>query len=521
MERLLDHLPAATTALALALGGAALYLSYCYYAYPCQRSRRLPLPPGPKPLPLLGNLFDLSPDFLWVGMTQLAERFESDIVHLKTFGQSTILVSSRRAAVELLEKRSAKYSHRPRFPMILEVMGWNFFFAAIDYGDAWRIHRRFSNDTFHAQSLAQFTPHLDTAVHALLSRIREKPEDFMKHLRHMAGQIIMNVTYGIDIQPESDPYVLDAQRGVQILTRASVPGAYLVDTLPILRYIPAWMPGARFKRRAQEWHEHLPILTDKPFDEAKRRMDSGTAGYSANLLASALSRIAESTTAGEQAQYLEGIARGTCATMYIAGSDTTVVALSWVIAAMVLHPEIQKRAQAELDAVVGTARLPTLGDQADLPWVSACVREILRWRPPAPMGMPHALGPEDDEYGGYRIPAGAIIVSNIWAILHDPNDYPNPDAYKPERWLTPDGTRLNPAMDDPAGLPFGFGRRVCPGRHLAETSVWLATACMLATFDVAKKVAPDGQVVEPVLEYDLGVLAGLKPFECSITPRVG
>ena len=128
--------------------------------------------------------------------------------------------------------------------------------------------------------------------------------------------------------------------------------------------------------------------------------------------------------------------------------------------AMSLHTDVQKKAQAELDAVVGRDRLPDLGDREKLPYMNAIFKEILRWRPIGPSGLPHAAI-DDDEYGGYFVPKGAIMLPNIWSMNMDPDVFDHPETFDPQRYV-----------DDP-NLPlhtFGFGRRSVPSLLLAVKS---------------------------------------------------
>ncbi|KAJ7469321.1 cytochrome P450 [Mycena galericulata] len=153
--------------------------------------------------------------------------------------------------------------------------------------------------------------------------------------------------------------------------------------------------------------------------------------------------------------------------------------------------------------------------QESLPYVAALVKEVLRWRTVTPIGFPH-FSTIDDEYRGYRIPAGSIVIGNVWAILHNESMYPDPYAFKPERFLL-DG-KLNPAVRDPQAV-FGFGRRICPGRHMAMSSIWISIASILATFDITKAVGNNGEILEPSFQYTSELVSVPLPFKCSIRPR--
>ena len=124
--------------------------------------------------------------------------------------------------------------------------------------------------------------------------------------------------------------------------------------------------------------------------------------------------------------------------------------------AIVRNPEVMNKAQEELDRVVGRGRLPDFSDKENLPYIDAVVRELLRWSPPLPLGVPTRVI-QDDVYQGYIIPAGTTILQNIWAICRDPKIYPDPEAFNPDRFFK-DG-RIDPLLPNPEDRIFGAGRR--------------------------------------------------------------
>ena len=155
---------------------------------------------------------------------------------------------------------------------------------------------------------------------------------------------------------------------------------------------------------------------------------------------------------------------------------------------MIKYPEVQTKAQAEIDAVVGNGRLPDFRDEGNLPYVSALVKEVYRWRVVTPQATPHCLI-EDDYYRGFYLPKGSVVIGNTYAILHDPVAFPDPHVFRPERYLDP-STRA------PDGI-FGYGGRACPGRFLARSNTWLAVANMLAAFHIEKAVDEHGDLIDP------------------------
>ncbi|KAJ7467798.1 cytochrome P450 [Mycena galericulata] len=529
-----------------------LALLIIYYGMRRNRNRSgLPLPPGPRKLPIVGNLFDIPSERQWEAYSKWSKEFDSDIIHVNVAGTSIVVLSSMKAIREVFDKRSSLYSDRPRLPMLNELMGWDFgigsrnfthrirkctlmpgiFPGFMKYGDRWRAHRKMFHEAFNVGASKRFHPQQRVAAHEFLRRISHDPENVMGHLRHVNASLILNVTYGINVLSSNDPYIDLAEKAMHGLSVASIPGAFLVDTIPALKYVPSWIPGAGFQRKAKEWRKLAREVLEVPFIEAKRDVAMGTSTISFT----SLSLGAFEQTGNEEYLAQETVIKATAATMYAAGSDTTLSALGTFILAMLFNPEAQKKAQAELDSVIGQGQLPDFKDEASLPYVSAIVKEVLRWKTVLPIAIPHYLSAED-EYRGYRIPTGSIVIGNAWALLHDevgPRPflaqcspdlynvrqamYPDPHSFKPERFLL-DG-KINPLVMNPELVAFGFGRRVCPGRHIAYSSLWITVASILSTLNIEKAVDEEGKAVEPSYEYFQGLITTPLPFRCAITPR--
>ncbi|KAF8068005.1 cytochrome P450 [Lyophyllum atratum] len=500
---------------AIALDVQAGVASFVFILFLYLKGRKnqssLPLPPGPKKLPLIGNLLDLPTTFEWKTYHKWCQEHDSDIIHLNVAGTSIIILDTAEAAMELLEKRSSLYSGRPRMPMVNELMGWDFDFAFMDYGDYWRQHRRVMHQSFHPTAAVRFRPHELKATHGLLRRLLDSPDKLEESLRYMAGETIMSIGYGLEIQPTNDKYIETAEHGIKPLVAAALPGAFLVDVLPILKYVPSWMPGAGFQRKAKEWRKMALNMINVPYDAAMRNIDNGN--YTPSFTSYSLENMDEAGDLKEQ----EYVIKSTAGTMYAAGSDTTVSAISSCILGLLDNPEAFRKAREEMDRVIPLGELPTFDDEASLPYITALVKETLRWRDVTPIAVPHYLRVED-EYKGYRLPANSVIVANAWAMLHNEKVYPDPFQFKPERFLTKDG-KLNPAARDPAHAAFGFGRRICPGRYMAFSAVWIAVASIIATFDITKAVDENGEVIEPSHEYTSALICMPLPFKCSIKPR--
>ncbi|KAI0258888.1 cytochrome P450 [Gloeopeniophorella convolvens] len=471
--------------------------------------RRLPYPPGPRRVPILGNFLHMPIREEWAVYKRWSDEFGSDVVHVDVFGSHIVILNSMKVARELLERRSSIYSDSPLSRdvlLILFSLGMTYNFGLLPYGKQWRYLRSKFHTNFHPTAAKEYEPLERRATHRLLRSLLAKPDNFPQHLRHMAGQIILSIAYGIDVNPENDPYVASAEEVLKAVALASTSEAFLFDSIPWLKHIPSWLPGAGLKREALKAYHVVVGSVERPYNEVKAALASGSAAPS--VAATMISTLGSDPTKEDvfASKAVPGI-------MYIGGADTTVSALLTFMLAMLKYPEVQRKAQLEIDRVVGTSRLPDFIDRDALPYVAAVLKETLRWHPVAPLGVPHYTT-QSDIYEGCFIPAGTTIIGNTWydftcrqAMFRDPEIFSEPDKFIPERWLSPDA----PRFPDQA---FGFGRRECPGRHMAVSSIWATISGILAAFDLTPvKGSPLDE------EYSSGIVAYVKPFKCQIRPR--
>jgi cytochrome P450 len=289
--------------------------------------------------------------------------------------------------------------------------------------------------------------------------------------------------------------------------------AALIDYFPILRRLPEFILPAQAKARAL--HQKEKKLYLKHWMNAKKAMTEGkgTPCFCADLLRSQ----EKEGFSDDQASYISG-------TLLEAGSDTTSSTLYGFVQAMVLFPEVQKRAQAEIDRVVGPDRLPTMDDEMNLQYIRGCMKESLRWMPTTILGaVPHAAS-ADDTYMGYLIPKGAGVLNNVYTINMDPQRFPNPREFNPDRYkddfqsLGESAANPDPAARDQ--FTFGAGRRICPGIHVAERSLFLGISRMLWAFDIKPALDAQGKPIYPDPEkLTQGFVCMPEEFPARIIPR--
>ncbi|KAF9045250.1 cytochrome P450 [Panaeolus papilionaceus] len=496
--------PQYITAFALAAISAATWL----ISKQLKNSGSLPLPPGPKRLPLLGHLFTIPLTQQWIGFHQLSKDLDSDIISFEVLGNTIVVLNTNEAVEAVLDKQSLITSDRPYVPFLRYIIAWEWAVAFQNYTERWKNHRALFYQQLGPSAVSKYWPYQVRATRRMLLSFLNKSKDVMGDLRLLSGEVVITVAYGREVTSSKHKYIRLATDAIHpLLAFALRPGAFLVNFIPILRFVPEWFPGAGFQRQGRIWRECAEKFCNIPFADVKEDIKNGTAKVS--FISEALGDMETDVNVEEQEENIKQVA----ASMFAGGADTTMSAVSNAILTFLHHPHVVKKAQEELDRVIGLGNLPHFVDQESLPYVSAVVKECLRWREPSPMAFPH-IATEELTYRGYRIPKGANIIGNIWACMHDENYFSNPEIFNPERYLTADG-KLDPSAPDPETTCFGFGRRVCPGRALARNSVWMAISSLLATFNfkrVDETAGPDHPFV-----YDF--LRVPADFNVSFEPR--
>jgi cytochrome P450 len=361
----------------------------------------------------------------------------------------------------------------------------------------------------NSRAVPKYYPLFREETDILLQRLSETPQDFISHFRSNSGAIILKLAYGWTVSESQDPFVRLMEDAFILQSNITKPGKWLVDVFPILRYVPPWFPGAGFRQQAEEFKKKMNKVDVLPFQWAKQQIESGS------YLPSFTSQYLVPEDGHQLDEEEQDIIKWCAGALYAGGADTTVAFMTAFVAAMMLHPEAQIRAQREIDDNLGRDPVLKPEDQKSLPYVDALIKEVLRWAPPAPLGLPHrVIG--DDIYNGYHIPDGSTIFANIWAICRDESVYHNPLDFNPERFISSDGKA---GELDPRKVVFGFGRRICPGALFAESSIFINVVNILKRFKIEKAVNEDGAQITPSLEFTATITSHIKPFPCSIKER--
>ncbi|KAI0292197.1 cytochrome P450 [Multifurca ochricompacta] len=434
-------------------------------------------------------------------------------MYLNALGQSILVINSLKSAAELLDQRTSIYSSRPRLIMGHEVLAGGLFTAFLPYGDLWRRARRAAHQGLTKLAVRKYDTILRKESVLLASALLKNPEAFKKHFERSAASSIMSILYNYPtLETEYDKTLKEIHSFIERMSRAAAPGEYLVELFPWMMYIPERF--AKWKYEGRRYFTQHTTMFESLFNQVRDDISNGSERPS--MSATLIKNPDRNGLSNREMAWLVG-------TLYSAGAETTSTTMDWWALAMIANPEVQKHAQAELDAVVGRSRAPTFSDAPHLPYIQAMVKETLRWRPALPLALPHTTT-EDDWYNGMFIPKGTMCLANLWHCHHDPAYYGDDAAsFNPQRFLDAEGKLIPGSAEtrDEGHGTYGFGRRACVGKHVANESLFIYMATILWAAKLERVRDQHGYEVplDMVAFVDTGMVFKPVPYSCQITPR--
>jgi cytochrome P450 len=485
------------------------------------------MPPGPRPLPFIGNKFDIPKRHPWIQFQKWSKQYGP--FYTLWMGRSpNIIISDPNVAVELLEKRSIKYSSRPRFVTMGEIY-WDMATILVQpYGKDWSVRRKLLHQALTPRALQFYKPVQEAESCRLCYHLLTAPESWEKSLDRLTASIVFSISYGHRIDSLSSPVIRQRMDFMQYAASLNVPGAYLVESIPALKYLPNWLAPWKVVIQKKGRHEaavNMQLVRDVQQDIANAKDNAVPDSLTKQLLE------ARDADPGSFSLLSERDFSFIPASLFGAGADTTASTLCSAFLAIVTNQDTLKAAHAELDSIIGDDRLPSFDGESSLPYIRAFCKEVLRWRPVAVLGgTPHA-NTAPDNYQGYSIPVGTNVLGNSWAINLNEEYYPSPDSFNPLRFLDTDPSSLaylsksyvsqraiakgKPHPSKLGHSSFGWGRRICPGADLASNTLFIALARLLWTFDILPVKGKEYDT----LDYTDGFNIRPRSFECVIRVR--
>uniref|UniRef100_A0A452DKS8 Cytochrome P450 n=1 Tax=Capra hircus TaxID=9925 RepID=A0A452DKS8_CAPHI len=467
-----------------------------------RRSRWAPrYPPGPTPLPVLGNLLQVDFDDPCPSFNQLRRRF-GNVFSLQQVWTPVVVLNGLAAVREALVYRNQDTSDRPP-PAVYEHVGYGPRAEGVilaRYGKAWREQRRFSLSTLRnfglgKKSLEQWVTEEASCLCAAFADQAGRPFSPKDLLNKAVSNVIASLTFGFRFE-YNDPCIVKLLDMMEDMLKeeSGLVRQVSVEAASVLQQI---FPGLKA----------FMALIDELITEQKMTRDPTQPPR--HLTDAFLDEVKEAKGNTESSFNDENL-RLVVTDLFSAGMVTTSTTLAWALLLMILHPDVQRRVQQEIDEVIGKVRRPEMGDQALMPFTVAVVHEVQRFADIIPLGLPH-MTTRDIEVQGFYVPKGTTLITNLSSVLKDETVWEKPFRFHPEHFLDAQGRFVK----QEAFIPFSAGRRACLGEPLARMELFLFFTSLLQHFSFS---VPAGQP----RPSDHGVFAFLvtpPPYQLCAVPR--
>ncbi|KAL6498229.1 hypothetical protein OROGR_028626 [Orobanche gracilis] len=435
------------------------------------------LPPSPvSSIPVLGHLHLLKFP-LHRTYQKLADKL-GPIFSLRLGNRLMVVVSSPEIVDECFTSNDVVLANRPKL-IVGRYVGYNYTsLVSSPYGDHWRNLRRLTTvEVFSAARLNAFQSIRHDEIGLLLRKLcRTACQDFAKvELRSLLTEMTFNNImrmvagkryFGGEEEEEEDGGGGEAKQFRELIEEVFTYGGVSnpADFFPVLR----WIDYKGFQKKLRRVIGRMDAFLQRLIDEQRRR------NKDTNTMIDHLLSLQET----EPEYYNDVIIKGVIMVMLLAGTDTSAVTIEWAMSALLNHLEKLHKAKIEIDNIIGSdrRRLIDESDLSKLPYLQSIISETFRLFPAAPLLVPHEAS-SDCTIGGYDIPRGTILIVNAWAVHRDPGVWDDPESFSPERF------EAVGAVMPPKLMPFGMGRRSCPGMGLAQRMVGLSLGSLIQCFE--------------------------------------
>ncbi|KAL7245327.1 hypothetical protein ACSBR2_000618 [Camellia fascicularis] len=454
------------------------------------------LPPTPLSLPIIGHLHLLKTP-LHLSLKTLSDR-HGPLLSLRFGCRPTVVVSSPSTAEKFFTHHNdIAFANRPK-SLASKHLGYNdTAIGFISYGDLWRNLRRvttiqiFSSTTLHHSSAVR----IEEIRFIAGKMFRASGGETQKvNLKSVFYELVMNVTMRMVAGKRWLPAEADGVFGPSSIMD-------ICDYIPILR----WVGFNGFEKRLVNLQRKRDGFLQDLIDEVRQNKINNSSTKQRKTIIEALLPLQEI----DPEYYTDDIIKGIVLLMFTAGTHTSWLTMEWAVTLLLNHPEALQKARTEIDNNVGPGQLLEDSDLSKLRYLHCIINETLRLFPVAPLLLPH-FSSEDCVVDGFNIPRGTTLLVNAWAIHRDPNSWDEPTRFKPERFEGVEGGREGFKF-----IPFGVGRRACPGAALAIRVIGLALGTLIQCFEW-ERVEPE---LVDLSEGSGTMLPKAKPLEAMYRPR--
>ncbi|KAM7476814.1 hypothetical protein LguiB_024057 [Lonicera macranthoides] len=486
-----------------------LLLPILLYFY---KTLRFKLPPGPRPWPIVGNLYQIKP-VRFRCFSDWAQSY-GPIISVWFGSTLNVIVSNTELAKEVLKEKDQQLAdrHRSRSAAKFSRDGQDLIWA--DYGPHYvKVRKVCTLELFTPKRLEALRPIREDEVTAMVESIyndctnpdmRGKSLLVKKYLGAVAFNNITRLAFGKRFMNSEGVIDEQGQEFKAVVANGLKLGASLAmaEHIPWLRWFFPLEEEAFAKHGARRDRLTRAIMEEHTL---ARQKSGGAKQHFVDAL----------LTLKDQYDLSEDTIIGLLWDMITAGMDTTAISVEWAMAELIKNPRVQQKAQEELDRVIGSERVLTEPDVANLPYLQSVTKEALRLHPPTPLMLPHRAN-ANVKVGGYDIPKGSNIHVNVWAVARDPAVWKNASEFRPERFLEED---VDMKGHDFRLLPFGAGRRVCPG---AQLGINLATSMLGHLLHHFSWAPPNGLKPEEIdMSENPGLVTYMRtPVQAVPNPRL-
>jgi cytochrome P450 len=459
----LDHAKLAVYALETASMGAFLWKIF--------GKKKYNLPPGPTPLPLIGNLHQMKyRGQLYLEYADLKKKY-GDIVTHHIGPMRMVILNDAEVTRDLLLRQGNYTSNRPYIRMLEQFSGGGQDIVFADPSIRWKIQRKLAHSALRKFASGEALENiLESVFETLDEHIQNVGHiDVFNTTFHVAYNIIASMSFGKKFKFE-DPYL---QKMININKEAEGNFSFvdLTQILPSLKFIPT--------RASKIMDRAMSLITNMLDETWKSHQTSFDKDHLTDFTYHLINAIQEADMDPDDSKAIKLLEPRhywyILNDLFIAGTETTRHTLTWIWLYLAAFPEVQKKAQAEVDAVIGRDGRVSARAREQLPYVDAVLHEVMRIRPVVPTGVMH-LTTQDIKAGKYDIPKGTTLVQNTWSIHFDPKHWHDPEAFLPGRWLDNQGKYV---FQQSGFMPFQVGKRSCVGEGFAKLELHILTTMML------------------------------------------
>ncbi|NXS27764.1 CP1A5 protein, partial [Pomatostomus ruficeps] len=471
---------------------------FCLVFVALQRLQRpvpegLRRPPGPRGFPVLGNVLELRKD-THLALSRLSRRY-GDVMEVRIGTRPVLVLSGLETIRQALVKQGEDFMGRPDLYSFRFVADGQSLAFSPDSGEVWKARRRLAQSALKSFSIAPsptssstclLEEHVSKEAEYLVTKFlqlmdEEKRFEPYRYLVVSVANVICAMCFGKRYEHD-DQELLRLVNSAQQFDDVAASGNP-ADFIPVLRYLPS-----RSMKLFIDFNRYFLSFLQKIVKEHYETYDENNIrDITDSLLEQCLDKKGTNTATQVPKEKIVNLVND----IFGAGFDTVTTAVSWSLMYLVTYPDIQRKIHEELDQTIGRERRPRLSDRAALPYMEAFILEMFRHSSFVPFTIPHSTT-KDTELNGFYIPKDRCVFINQWQVNHDGNLWKDPEAFRPERFLSADGTKVN-KEDGEKVLVFGLGKRRCIGETIARWQVFLFLATLLQQleFSVCPGRKPD------------------------------